>query len=215
MQRGTVDTHACCVFMENIVFVGGGRNEAPAVWMGSNAQTQKISSREIDTILSGYTEDDLATIVMEARVDKGVQHLYIHLPDQTLVFDGSASEAFSDRVWFTLTSSLFTKGQYKARDFVWCYDKWNVNDPTSTKYGYTSDQIATHYGERIGWDFGTSIVFNETAGAIFHSLELVCLTGRNALGNEPYIWTQYSTDGETWSQERMILAGKQGNRNKG
>jgi hypothetical protein len=40
VQRGSIGTHACCVFMESIAFIGGGRNEAPGVWLisGSNAE---------------------------------------------------------------------------------------------------------------------------------------------------------------------------------
>ena len=45
-----------------------------------------------------------------------------------------------------------------------------------------------------------------------HELELVALPGRVALGADPVIWTSYSLDGETWSQERATPAGRQGQR---
>jgi len=45
-------------------------------------------------------------------------------------------------------------------------------------------------------------------------IELVCLSGRSALGDDSTIWTSFSLDGETWSVERGIQAGKQGQRNK-
>ena len=64
--------------------------------------------------------------------------------------------------------------------------------------------------------FNTLIVYNEGRGAIFHELELVCLTGRAEFGSDPIIWTQYSLDGETWSMElnTRIKAGTQGERLK-
>lgn len=216
IQRGTLGTHTCCVFLENIAFMGGGRNEAPAVWLGANSQTVKISTSDIDMVLLNYTEAQLAAVVMEARVDKGHQLLYIHLPDQTLVYDGAASQVLGEAVWFTLTTSLFVLGQYRARDLVWCYDKWLVGDPTSTSHGYLSDTVSSHYGNLVGWEFGTLIVYNEGKGAIFHELELVCLTGRAEFGSDPLIWTQYSLDGMTWSMElnTRIKAGTQGERLK-
>ena len=55
--RGAVGAHAAAVFMEQIAFLGGGRNEAPAVWLGSNGVTQKISTREIEQILSSCPLD--------------------------------------------------------------------------------------------------------------------------------------------------------------
>lgn len=214
MQRGTLGTHTCCVFMDNIAFLGSGRNEAPAIWMGSNSQTVKISSREIDKLLLDYTEEQLSSVTMESRVDKGHQHLYIHFPNKTLVFDGAASQVFGQHVWFVLTSGLFVDSIYRAKNLVWCYEKWLVGDPTSTSHGYLTDTLGSHYGSTVGWEFGTIITYNEGRGAIFHELELVCLPGRAIFGIDPVIWTQYSLDGKTWSMEKTVRAGKQGERQK-
>lgn len=210
MMRGAVGTHAVAVFMEQIAFLGGGRNEAPAVWMGSNGVTQKISTREIEQILLRYTEDQLSTVVMEARLTNGHQFLYMHLPDQTWVFDGAGSAAVESPVWFELGSSLHGSGAYRARNFVWCYNKWLCGDPTSSKHGYLTDSVSSHYGKAVGWEFGTMIAYNEGRGAIFHELELACLTGRVDGAEDPTVWTSYTVDGRNWSQERPRSAGKRG-----
>lgn len=214
LMRGCVGTRAAAMFMESLAFVGGGRNEAPAVWMGSNGSTVKLSSREIDQVLLGYTEAQLSACVAEVRVMNGHQMLYVHLPDQTLVYDGAASQATQSPVWFVLTSSVVGLGAYRARNFVWCYNQWNCGDPTSAVYGVMSNEISSHYGQLVGWEFGTVITYNEGRGAIFHELELVCLSGRASLGDDSTIWTSYSVDGETWSQEKPRSAGKQGQRGK-
>lgn len=214
LMRGCVGTRAAAMFMESLAFVGGGRNESPAVWMGSNGSTVKLSSREIDQVLLGYTEAQLSACVVEVRVMNGHQMLYVHLPDQTLVYDGAASQATQSPVWFTLTSSVVGLGAYRARNFVWCYNQWNCGDPTAALYGVMSQDISSHYGQLVGWEFGTVITYNEGRGAIFHELELVCLSGRAAFGDDSTIWTSYSVDGETWSQEKPRPAGKQGQRGK-
>ena len=77
-----------------------------------------------------------------------------------------------------------------------------------------SDAVSTHFGETVGWEFGTAILYNESNGVVIHDLELVGLPGHAALGIDPTIWTSYSLDGETWSQEKAIHAGKQGQRTK-
>jgi hypothetical protein len=74
--------------------------------------------------------------------------------------------------------------------------------------------VSSHYGVTNGWDFGTVIMYNEGNGALFHELELVCLTGNVAAGVETTIWTSYTVDGQTWSMERPRSAGKQGERLK-
>lgn len=214
IQRGTMGTHCCAEFMESVAFLGGARDESPAVWLGVNSTTQKLSSAEIDEVLQNYTEAELAASVMEVRVDRNHQWLYLHLPDQTLVYDASASAVAQVPVWFTLTSSIVDKGQYRARDFSWAYDKWHCGDPTGNSVGTLTLELSTHYGQVIGWDFGTAIVYNESRGAVFHQLELVSLPGRVPLGKNPVVWTSYSLDGETWSQERPCRAGMQGDRTR-
>lgn len=214
MQRGSVGTHSCAMFMEAIAFLGGGRNEAPAVWIGANSQTTKLSTREIDQILEQYTESQLSSVVFDVRVDKGHQMLYVHLPDQTLVYDGSASIVLQEPVWFILTTSIVGNGLYRARNLVWCYNKWLCGDPTTSAHGYFTDEISSHYGQLNGWDFGTLIIYNESRGALFHELELVSLTGNAAFGANPTIWTSYSVDGRTWSQEKSRTAGMIGERQK-
>ena len=214
IQKGVIGTQACCVFVETIAFLGSGRNESPGIFMGVNAQANKISTKEIDEVLTDYTEVQLATVKLEARNDRNHQHLYVHLPDQTIVFDFTASQATGSVVWFVLSSSTVGLARYKARDIVWCYNKWLIGDPTSSTIGYFENTIGSHYDEKVSWEFSTNIVYNEGRGAIFHELELVALTGRVAFGTNPVITTSYSVDGETWSQSRSITTGTQGNRNK-
>ena len=207
IQKGVIGTHACCVYMERIAFLGGGRNEAPSIYIGASATAQKISTQEIDELLLTYTEAQLAQVKLEARNDKSHQHLYIHLPDRTIVYDAAASEALQDQVWFTLTSSVAGFTQYRARNLVWAYDKWLVGDPQSSAIGYLVQSTGHHWGQQVRWEFGTLIAYNEGNGAIFNRLELVSLTGSVALGKNPQISTSYSIDGLAWSQDRSISVG--------
>lgn len=214
VPRGIIGTHAYALFADTFAFVGSGRNEAPAVYLMTPGNTQKLSTREVDQILAQYSEAQLSTVVVESRVDKNHQHLMIHLPDQCLVYDANASQAVGEPVWFTLDSGLLTPSAYRARGLVWCYDQWLAGDPTGTAVVSLVDNISSHLGAVIGWDFGTLILYNSGNGAIVNEIELVGLPGRVAFGADPTIWTSYSLDGETWSQERPIAAGKQGQRLK-
>jgi hypothetical protein len=214
VTKGVIGTFGCCVFMEMIAFLGSGRNEAPGIYMGANATAQKISTQEIDQLLLNYTEAQLATVKLEARNDKAHEHLYVHLPDRTMVYDAAASAALQQQVWFTLSTSQVGFSQYRARNLVWVYDKWLIGDPQSSAIGYLVDNISSHWGQIVRWEFGTLIVYNESNGAIFNELELVSLTGSVALGVDPIITTSYSLDGKAWSQDRGIRVGTTGNSQK-
>ena len=214
IQKGVVGTHACCVMGEAIAFLGGARNEAPAIYLGASGEAQKISTREIDTLLQNYTEDQLSEVLLEARLDRSHQYLYVHLPDRTLVYDAAATGALQTPVWFVLTSTLDGFARYQAQNFVWCYNQWLCGDPTTSRYGRLSDDVSHHYGQRVRWEFATPIVYNAARGAVFHAMELTCLTGNVALGADPYILTSYSADGRSWSVSRRASAGKIGNTTK-
>jgi hypothetical protein len=214
IQKGVVGTFACCVFEETIAFLGSGRNEAPGIYLGANGGAKKISTQEVDEILLQFTEAQLAIVKLEARNDRAHQHLYIHLPDRTLVFDAAASQTLQDFVWFTLVSTVVGFAPYRARNMVYAYDKWLVGDPQSSNIGYLDDIIGSHWGEQVRWEFGTLIVYNEGKGALFHQMELVSLTGRVALGTDPQISTSYSIDGLSYSQEKFIKVGTIGNTSK-
>ena len=214
VQKGAVGTHACCEFVQRIAFVGGGRGEAPSVYLAANATTEKIATREIDQILESYTEAQLAQILVESRVEKDHTLLSIHLPDKTLVFDGNASTQSEQAIWYILTTTVVGFAQYRARNFVYCYGKWVCGDPQSSNLGILVDNISSHWGQTIRWEFGTTITYNNSKGVVFHQLELVALTGSVQLGLNPTIATSYSLDGQSWSQERFINVGTTGARKR-
>lgn len=214
LDRGAVGTNAFALYMQSIAFVGNAAGEAPGVYIGANAGTRKISTREIDKTLKDYTEAQLSQILVEVRVTDKQQLLYIHLPDKTLVYDGETSLTTKRHMWFTLSSNLIGTGAYRARNFVFCDEKWLCGDTDSFDYGYLDESISSHFGDIVGWEFRTLFLYNQANNAIVNELELVSLPGRVPLGVNPTIWLSYSDDAVTFSQERPITAGMVGERYK-
>ena len=215
IQRGTIGNFANCIFEERLAFIGGGQNESPAVWLGLNAQTEKISTREVDTRLQAFSESELSLVVLEARIDKDQRLLYMHLPNETLVYDAFTSTVSGTPIWYSLISSIDYTGRYAAINFVWAYDKWITGDPTNTRLGVLDHTIGSHYGKTIAWECSTKITYNDANGAIFNEIELVGLSGTVAPNTSPVIYTSYSLDnGITWSVPKVRTAGKLGQREK-
>ena len=214
IQKGIIGAQTKCLFMDNIAFLGSGENESPSIYMGANGALTKLATREIDIILQEYTEAELADAYLEERMNKAHAHLIVHLPRHTLVFDGVASRILDVPVWFTLSTSLDGLSKWDACSCIWAYDRWNVCHPDTTQIGYLDDNVSSHWGVAVGWEFGTQIIYNESNGALFHELELVCLTGSVAEGLAPMIATDYSTDGVTFSVQKLIKAGTTGQRAK-
>lgn len=212
IHRGAVGTHAVAVFGEKLAFVGGALNEPPAVWLGINGGSVKISTREIDEVLQGYTEAQLADAITEVTYDKGNHTLLIHLSDQTLCYDEAATAAMGQQAWYFKGSSATGAGEYRGRFWVWANDKWMVADSQSGIIGRSSKSNGAHWGNKVRWEFGTPIIYNGGKGAIVTELEVVTLTGEVAAGSAPVITTEYSTDGTTWSDPRSVTLGDRNKR---
>ena len=214
IQRGSLGTFCSVVYENSIAFLGSGRSEAPAIYLGANGTTIKISTREIDEILTSFTEEELSLSTLESINDKGHALLWVRLPDRTLVYDLEASKSFGEPVWFIMSSSVTGFKTYRAIDAIWCYDAWQIGDNESFSYGILNNNISSHFGDIVTWEFGTKIIYNESKGALFKYLELVALTGRVEGFEDPVITTSYSLDGRTWSTEKPINVGKRGDRLK-
>lgn len=213
INRGAIGPYTCCAFEDRLAFIGGGMNEPPAVWIGLNAQTEKISSCEIDILLQEYTEIELSKVVIESRIDRDHRLLYLHLPHGTMVYDSATSAIVGTPVWYKLSSSIDGAGQYLARNFVWCYNKWIFGNPANNKLGTFDYSIGSHYGDHVKWSFQTQIIYNDAKAAIFQELELMCITGVSE--TDATIWTDYSNDqGVTWSAPRHRKIGALGQRGK-
>jgi hypothetical protein len=200
--------------MDVVAFLGGGESEAPSVYLAANGQAQKIATPEIDMILADYTEAQLAGVFMDTRTERGQMLLQIRLPNKTLVYDGAASALAGKPVWFILSTSIDGDGAWDAFDCVWCYGRYNTGRVGSGVIGYLTGDVGTHWGATVGWEIVTPIVYNESRGAIMHDLELVGLPGHAALGADPVVSLEYSSDGVTWSQPKYISAGAPGARGK-
>lgn len=214
IEKGAVGTHACCLFADAVAFLGSGFNEPVGVYVGANSNAVKLSTQEIDQILLQYTEEQLSKVKLESRVDRAHQYLYVHLPDRTLVYDGAATQALGQQIWFVLTSSVAGFSQYRARNMTWAHGRWYVGDPQSSSLGVLDDSVGGHWGNKVRWEFSTAINYNEGRGALFHQIELVTLNGRADLNKNPIISTSYSVDGESWGQSHPIRVGTVGDRLK-
>ncbi len=214
IQKGSIGTFASCVYSESVAFVGGGFNEAIGVYLANNGDAVKISTIEVDRILASFTEVQLADTYVESRIFNGLAHLYVHLPDRTMVFCANTTRALEQPVWFTLSDGLVDFAQYRGRYFTRAYDEWWAGDPASTAFGVLTEGSSDVYGQRVRWEFSTTMLFNENKGAIVSELEIIALPGRVTLGDDPRISTSHSLDGVTWSTDRSISAGKTGDRLK-
>jgi len=89
---GIVATHAKCELSGNFYITGGPKEGGVGAYKIQAGSSQKISTREVDKIIGGYTEPELADIRMETRFHNDITLILIHLPDHVLCFNESIAK---------------------------------------------------------------------------------------------------------------------------
>ena len=210
ITKGCVGTNAACFIAETLAFMGSGVKEAIAIYIGSGGKALKVSDDEIEKRISAYTEDELALCLLETRKFDNRELLYVHLPRETWVYDITASQQFEEPIWYSLHSDAAAENNYRAKNFVFAYNKWYCGDKTTFDIGRMDDTVTTQYGEIVGWRFDTTYLYNASKGAIIHSLELVNTAGNAVAGTNPGVFFSWTKDGRTWSDEIVAGLGQQG-----
>lgn len=210
IQKGCVGTRAKCLFADSFAWVGSGRGEPCSIYLAAGGAALKLATREVETRLAAYSEAQLATCIVEAKADRMHQHLIVHLPNETLVYDATASIIAGEPVWFFLSTSSTGIAPYRGCFFTFAYGKWLVGDTADARLGYVDESVVTQYGAAVGWQFDTMFLYNEGRGAIVHSMELVGTTGRAIGADDPLVYHSYTLDGENWTAERTARMGMNG-----
>lgn len=212
IPKGIIGTRAKCLYLESFAFVGAGRKEALGAYIAGSGSADKISTRAIDQILAA--EPNPENIICESLSGEDEQRLYIHLSNQTLVYLAAASARAGQPVWYHRRRGPGMTGAYRPRFFVNAYNRVFCGDIASFAVGVLDPSTSRDFNEANGWRFDTTLLYNEGNGGIAHSLELVGLPGRAPLADRPVVFFSRTLDGETFSEERTVSAGRFGERAK-
>jgi hypothetical protein len=211
IPKGAVGTHAMAYFLDTFAFVGSGRGEALSVYIAGEGSTTNISTPTIDAMIAA--DGAQTQIEVEAIQERGEQKLLIHLQDRTLVYYHQATRAAETPVWTILRGGVQADQPYPGRHFVYSSSAWYCGSQAG-EIGYLDDVVKTQFGDETGCQFDTAFLFNEGRGAILKVVELVGLPGRTATTSSPTAMLSWTVDGQTYSQERAVSIGNQGQRNK-
>jgi hypothetical protein len=208
---GCVGPMAKCKFLGTYAFCGSQEGAAPGIYLLGAGDASKVSSAEVDKDLASLSATDLASVWLEARSLDDEERLFIHLPTRSWAFASQVSRRDLVKKWCIYVSGDDDQQAYQGRGLVYCYGKWIVAAPDG-RIGVLDPSTAQHFGEDVMWRFDTTLLYNETNGALLHELELVGTPGRG--NSDSRVFFSYTKDGETWSMERATSSGKLGERNK-
>lgn len=199
---GCVSPSAKCLYAESFAFCGSARNEALGIYVAGAGTAVKLSTRALDRALAAVS--DPSVIELEAWTYLDEKRLIVHLPTESWVYLDTASRKSGEKIWYRRTNC--------PRHAVELNGQWFA--AIGNEIGVLSHDISTILDDPTEWRFDTPFAHADGQAYILGQIELVGLTGRMPFDEQATVFFSYSTDGETWSRERMIRVGTAGSRRK-
>lgn len=200
------------------VWIGGGKNETPGVYLFDGNGAARISTRPIEYILGRLSDAQLNAIGAWAYEDAGSVFVGFTLPDTTLVYDISTSR------WHERQSTISgSETSWRVTDIVSAYGVVLCGDRLTGIVGVLSPDTRTEYGGIIKrtfttqpFDGGGEVIrvprieaYVENGVGLRNNIPL----GGDLLdsGEEPQLGMEFSDDGgRTFGNLRFRSMGKTG-----
>lgn len=210
LETGIVGTHAKAKMNDVFYCVGNRKEEAVSCYILTSAIPQKFASREIEKIIGTYSETELRDIVVEAKEEDGYQHIIVHLPNHTLLFNQTVAQKFGiDNAWSILKSDV--KGDTPYRGIYGVFDnnigKWIYGDKQNSNIGILDEEDVTHYGNIAEWLLFTPYYSIETAS--IDEIDIQTIPGFTKT-NDATVAVSLTFDGFIYQDERFLQYGSRG-----
>lgn len=160
-SAGIVSTGSVCHFMGVFAAIGSTKGSSLQVILIQPGSHKAISNSDIDRTLMKYKESELSDVLVESFLMKGREFLIVHLPNETLLYDGSTGN------WSELSTAHGRNvGAYQGRHVIY-----------NPKLGFTC-----HAGESISLlDDSVSSQNGEVQDFIAYSPMIEAVKGRGML----------------------------------
>lgn len=211
---GIVATHAKCETGNKFYITGGRKDEALGVHIVGLGSSEKVSTREIDKILSAYAESELSNMRMESRMEDDVYFVLVHLPNETLCFNETiASTLGKQYAWTILKTDVAGDSVYRGINGVFDANlgQWIYGDKLNGNIGKLDNTVFTHYGETVEWLLYSPFLRLDTAS--IDEIEIETIPGHTA-SSDATVAISLTYDGVTYGNEWFELYGSQNDYNK-
>ena len=204
---GIVATHAKCETGGKFYITGGRKDEAVGIHIVGIGSAEKISTREIDKILTKYTEPKLADMRMESRMEDDVVFVLVHLPGETLCFNETIAKSIGkEAAWCIIKSGVTGSSVYRAINGIFDArtSRWVYGDKRDETIGLLDKAVATHYNEITEWELFTPFMGLE--GMSINEIELETIPGHTTTQDATVAFS-VTDDGVTYGKEWWQLYG--------
>jgi len=207
IKSGIVGTHCKVEIRDKWYIFGGSKDESISVHVVGVGSVQQVASREVDKVISEYTENELKDVVLEARKEHGYSFLVVHLPKNTLLLNITLMEKMGpEQSWSIIKSDVAGDREWRAKHGIFepNIGRWVYGDKRDSTLGILDETASTHYGDIVEWILNTPFVHLETLS--IDELEIETIPGFT-ITDDATVALSITTNGVTHSQERWLQYG--------
>jgi hypothetical protein len=207
LKIGIVGTHAKCEVAGKYFILGNRKEEAVSFHRIGVGQTEKLATREIDQILQGYTETQLADVVLESFESDGTSFVMVHLPNHVLMFNPTiAAAAGVDQAWSIWKSDVLGDVPCRAKHGVFDrrLNQWVFGDKQDATIGLLDASVATQYGNIVEIELFTPFIYLEDQSV--DELDIETIPGWTG-STDATVFVSMTYDGITYGLESSQMYG--------
>lgn len=199
---GIIGRDAVCYYAESFAFITSPATGIVTIGVmnATGGSWADIASSQVKKILASYTSSQLKDAICESIQFKSYNLLIVHLPNETLVYDGQVSQQTGVHQWCYIKSGINGINPHRAIDYInegseiTCGDKidgtvGSLDETTITQYG--KDQEIVVYSQPVAIE-----------NAILNDLEVDSNSGGSSVATRIFI--SASEDAVNWGMERPI-----------
>lgn len=219
IQKGCYAAFSLEEFDNTFVFVGGGRNEDPAIWKATGSSSvQKLSTSAIDNAIQEFTDEEIADSFVWTYAEKGSFFVGFTFesnarPSKTFVYDATTSALSGEPTWHERQSGV-TDNRCRVNSIMRFNSALMVFDQVDGRIGELDTETFEEYGDVMLWSKSSQPFSNQGKRAFFGEIEITMESGVGITigqGSDPVVRMDYSDDGgRTFKAETSRKYGKIG-----
>lgn len=203
IQKGLHAKAGVVQFDNTFVFIGGGKNEATAIWrVSSSSSAVKISTSAIDNEIQKFSQEEISNCFAMSYARKGNYFVAFTftsniIDSKTFIYNVTTSTLAGKSVWCEFQSGV-TDNRWDVNSIMFVYGKFLVGDSETNQIGELDDNTFTDYGEVIFRKKTTQPFISGGLPQFMDTVEMTLEQGVglvNGDGSDPEVRMRFSDNG--------------------
>lgn len=180
---------------DSFMFVGGGVNESPAIWVLAGNTVQKVSTTAIDAVLRKFSTEDIQSAFAWSYAQSGAHFVGFTFPDRTFIFDTISQKWHERKSQIEDAKGGVTTERWRMNSMVTAYNRVICGDSIDGRIGELNLDVFTEYGDTIVRTVVLAPFSNQGDSFAVTKLVATMEGGVGSAVNDPLIRMSVSNDG--------------------